>query len=102
MHTQGEQAYARDRGAEPSYGTHRDATAAAEGRLPPGLAEWVLHWIQTTTRTDGPTDTPPLEALHQLLRSGEVLLQLLSALDTAGASDADKLRSALQELQCDR
>ena len=97
VHTQDEQAYSRDRGAEPSYGSHRQATAAAESRLPPGLAEWVLHWIQTTTRTDAPTGTPPLEALHQLLRSGEVLLQLLSELETARQSDASKVPPQQQE-----
>ena len=96
VHTHGEQAYSRDRDAEPAYGSHRQATAAAESRLPPGLAQWVLRWVQTTTHADAPADTPPLEALHQLLRSGEVLLQLLGALETARQS-GDKSPPQQQE-----
>lgn len=61
----------------PSQHARSRRSPLAEAKLPPGLAAHVLRYVEAETGAAAPDGKPPLAALHELLRDGELLLRLV-------------------------
>lgn len=102
------QTHQRVRADELAYGDRAEAMVQAEHKLPPGMAEATLAWVEAKTALEAPgaaevgapapgrrksrAGLPAVEQLHAMLVSGEMLLKLLDAL-SPGVTEATTLAS---------